>query len=154
MTKLKIKPRLLKICELIEPNSKIIDVGADHALLDIYLNKYKNCTCLAIDISEKCIEKAKENIIKYEANVETKVNDGLKNIKLKDEIIVISGMGTKTIKEILDTDIKNDLLLVSHTKINELKEFLKEKNYQITIEKEIFDKKKYTIIYAKNNHQK
>ena len=151
MTNLKIKPRLLEICNLIKPNSEIIDVGADHALLDIYLNKYKNCTCLAIDISKNCIEKAKQNIKKYEANVKTKINDGLKNIKLKNEIIIISGMGTKTIKKILDFEIKNDLLLVSHTKIDELKEFLINKNYQITIEKEIFDRKKYTIIYAKNN---
>lgn len=149
MTNLKIKPRLLEICNLIKPNSKIIDVGADHALLDIYLNKYKNCTCLAIDISENCIQRAKENIIKYDAKVETKVNDGLNDIKLKDEIIVISGMGTKTIKKILNRNIENDLIIVTHTNIEELKEFLKSKKYEIALEKKIFDKKKYTIICAK-----
>lgn len=153
MTNLKIRTRLLEICNLIEPNSKIIDVGADHALLDIYLNKYKNCQCLAIDISEACITKAKENIKKYNAKVETKVNDGLEGIKLNNEIIVISGMGTKTIKKILNIDIQNDLLLVSHTKIDELKEFLINKKYQIITEKEIFDKKKYTIIYAKSKKE-
>ncbi|MBR3199039.1 MAG: tRNA (adenine(22)-N(1))-methyltransferase TrmK [Bacilli bacterium] len=154
MINIKIKPRLLEISNLIKPNSKIIDVGADHALLDIYLNKYKNCSCLAIDISEKCIEKAKMNIEKYNANVQTKVNNGLENIKLNDEIIVISGMGTQKIKKILDIDLKNDLLIVSHTKIDELKEFLLNKKYTITIEKEIFDRKKYTIIYAKNNQNR
>ncbi len=149
MTNLKIKPRLLEICNLIEPNSKIVDVGADHALLDIYLNKHKNCTCLATDISEKCIERAKQNIIKYNANVKTKINDGLNGLELNDEIIVISGMGTITIKKILNKDITNDLIVVTHTDVDELKSFLKNKNYEITLEKNIFDKRKYTIIYAK-----
>ena len=54
---------------------------------------------IGIDISPKTIERAKENIIKYNANVDTKVNDGLTNIKLKDEIVIISGVGTKTIKK-------------------------------------------------------
>ncbi len=149
MTNLKIRPRLLEICNLIKSGSKIIDIGADHALLDIYLNKYKNCSCLATDISEKCIERARQNIIKYNANIETKVCDGLDNIKLNDEIIVISGMGTRSIKKILDKEIKNDLIIVSHTDIDELKLFLKNKKYEITLEKDIFDKRKYTIIYAK-----
>ena len=50
---MKLKPRLQAIANLIKDNSKIIDVGADHGLLDIYLSKYKNCTCLATDISPK-----------------------------------------------------------------------------------------------------
>ena len=149
MTNLKLKPRLQEICNLIKPNSKIIDVGADHALLDIYLNKHKNCDCLAIDISEKCIERAKENIKKYDANIKTKVNDGLNGINLNDEIIVISGMGTKTIKNILNLQLTNDLIIVTHTDINELKEFLINKNYNIDLEKDIFDKRKYTILYFK-----
>lgn len=145
---MKIKPRLLEICNLIEQNSKVIDVGADHALLDIYLNKYKNCTCLAIDKSEKCIERAKENTVKYNANIKIKVNDGLKGLDLNDEIIVISGMGTKTIKKILDRKITNDLIIVTHTDLEELKKFLTNKNYTIVLEKDIFDKRKYTIIYG------
>ena len=72
MTNLKLKPRLLEICNLIEPNSKVIDVGADHALLDIYLNKYKNCSCLAIDISKECVIRAVKNSIKYDANIQNK----------------------------------------------------------------------------------
>ena len=58
-------------------------------------------------------------------------------------------MGTKTIKKILDINITNDLIIVTHTDINELKEFLINKKYLITLEKNIFDSRKYTIIYAK-----
>ena len=146
---MKLKPRLQAIADLIDNNSKIIDVGADHGLLDIYLTKYKNCTCLATDISAKCLERAIYNSIKYKTPILTKVNDGLKNLKLNDEIIVISGMGTRLIQKILKDDIKNDLIISSHTNIEDLKDFLKEKNYKIYKEVQVKEKKEYTIIYAK-----
>lgn len=47
----------------------------------------------------------------------------LKNIKLKDEIIIISGMGTRNIIKILNDNITNDLILSSHTNILDLKSF-------------------------------
>lgn len=140
--------RLKAIADLIEDNSKVIDVGADHGLLSIYLSKYKNCSCLATDISPKCLERAKINSVKYSSNISFKVTDGLSGISLKDEIIVIAGMGTKSIKKILDFELDNDLIIMSHTNILELKEFLISKNYNIILEKEIFDKHKYTIIKA------
>ena len=77
------------------------------------------------------------------------VTDGLNNLKLTDEIIIISGMGTKRIKKILTPDITNDLVISSHTKIPDLKKFLKRKHYKISQEKHVSDKKTYTIIYAK-----
>ena len=133
MTNLKLKKRLLEICNLIEDNSKVIDVGCDHALLDIYLTKYKKCSCLAIDKSIKCTLRAYENSIKYDANLLIKCNDGLNNLSLSDEIIVISGMGTKKIKKILDKDISNTLIISTHTDLDELKEFLKNKKYKILL---------------------
>jgi len=145
---IKLKPRLLSICDEIEPNSKVIDVGCDHALLDIYLTKYKNCTCLAVDKSVNCTIRAYENTIKYNANLLIKCNDGLKGISLNNEIIVISGMGTKTIKKILDIDLSNTLIISTHTDIEELKDFLHKKNYKIIIEKEIYDRRNYKIIKA------
>lgn len=146
---MKLKPRLQAIADLIKPNTKVIDIGADHGLLDIYLAKYKNCSCLATDISPQCIEKAKQNAEKYQANIETKVTNGLEGIKLDNEIIVISGMGTRLIKKIINRKISNDLIILSHTNIEELKEFLKEINYKVVEEKIINEKKEYQIIYAK-----
>ena len=146
---MKLSKRLQTICDLIESNSKIIDVGADHAFLDIYLNKYKNCQCLAIDKSKYCTETAINNAKKYEADITAITNDGLANIKLNNEIIVISGMGTRNIIKILNFDITNDLILSSHTNIEDLKEFLKEKKYYIYKEVIIEDGKTYDIIYAK-----
>ena len=146
---MKLSKRLKAISDLIENNSKIIDVGSDHAFLDIYLNKYNNCQCLAIDKSKYCTMTAINNAKKYDATIKAITNDGLNNIKLDNEIIVISGMGTRNIIKILSFDLTNDLILSSHTNIDELKEFLKAKHYYIYKELIIDDGKTYNIIYAK-----
>ena len=150
---MKLSKRLQTISDLIKPNSKIIDVGADHAFLDIYLNKYKNCHCLAIDKSKYCTKTAIENAKKYKADIKAITNDGLKNIKLNDEIIVISGMGTRNIMKILNFDLKNDLILSSHTNIDDLKEFLKNKGYYIYKEVIIEEYKTYDVIYARKEEK-
>ena len=150
---MKLSKRLKAISDLIPANSNVIDVGADHAFLDIYLNKYKNCHCLAIDKSKYCTETAIKNAEKYEANIEAITNDGLQNIKLKNEIIVISGMGTRNIMKILDFHITNDLILSSHTNIDDLKNFLKEKKYYIYKEVMVEDGKTYDVIYARKEEK-
>ena len=145
---MKLSKRLKSIADLILDGSDVIDVGADHGLLSIYLNKYKNCSCLATDISHKSLERAKINSIKYNSSISFMVTDGLNGINLSNQVIVIAGMGTKTIKKILDIELDNDLIIMSHTNINELKEFLASKSYNIVLEKEVFDKRYYTIIKA------
>ena len=115
---MKLSKRLKAISDLIPDDSFVIDVGSDHAFLDIYLNKYKNCQCLAIDKSKYCTETALANALKYDSEIMAITNDGLNGISLNDEIIVISGMGTRNIVKILDFDITNDLILSSHTNID------------------------------------
>ena len=57
--------RIRILASLIEPNKNIVDIGCDHALLDIYLTLYNHNSCIATDINEKAIQHAKENIKKY-----------------------------------------------------------------------------------------
>ncbi len=145
----KLSKRLKAICDFVPNNSKIIDVGADHALVDIYLTKEKGCICLATDISEKCIEKAKKNIKKANLNIKTIVTNGLNGITLNDEIILIAGMGTHNILKILDTNITNDLIISSHNDIPLLRNNLQKKGYYIQNEKVVYDKHYYIITYYK-----
>ena len=151
---MKLSKRLKALSDFIPTESHVIDVGADHAYLDIYLNLYKKCDCLALDKSKYCVKAASENAKKYKANIKVAINDGLKGIPLNNEIIVISGMGTKNIIKILSIDINNDLVLSSHTDINLLKEFLNRKDYNIVKEITINDGKIYNIIYAKKVNKK
>ena len=61
-----ISKRLRAISDFISDNSFILDIGCDHALLDIYcaLNK-KNVKAIASDINEGPLAMAKENVQKY-----------------------------------------------------------------------------------------
>ncbi len=146
---MKLSKRLQKICDFIPNDSKVIDVGADHALVDIYLNKYKNCTCLATDISASCIQKCQQNILMAKADVQTLVTDGLNNINLTNEIIIIAGMGGHRILNILDKNITNDLIISSHSDTPLIRKLMYEKGYHIFKEEAVFEKKYYIITYYK-----
>lgn len=151
---MKLSKRLKAICDLVPNDSKVIDVGADHAYTSIYLEKEKNCHCLATDISKNSIKKANENIKKYESNVKTLMTDGLNNINLESQIIIISGMGTHTIIDILNKKITNDIIISSHTNIPLLRKFMFKKDYHIFKEIAVKDKHFYIITYYKYGKKK
>ena len=80
--------RLQEIANFIPNDSKIINVGTDHALLEIYLAQTKNIESIGIDISYPSVLKAKENVLK--TNLQDKITilhkDRLKNIDWKYSI--------------------------------------------------------------------
>lgn len=141
--------RLHSIADMIPSDSRVIDVGCDHALLSIYLEKEKNCTCIATDINDNALESARINKKKYNSNIEIVLTDGINNIDIKsDDYIVIAGMGTTTINHILDNKIlSNNLVLASNNQIFELRKIVTSLGYKIQDEKYICDhQKKYVII--------
>ena len=119
--------RLKEIASLIPNSSKVVDIGCDHGLLDIYLTKNKNCTCIASDISSNVLVNTKKNIDKY--NLEDKIkiicSNGLENIDVNGfDTLVISGMGTSTILSILDNEKVNEfdkLIIQSNNDIEKLR---------------------------------
>lgn len=145
-----ISKRLETIASLIPKNSHVIDVGCDHALLDIYLVMDKDCTCLALDISASALKGARNNIHKYklEKKITIVKTDGLKDIEVNNnDYIVISGMGTSTIKHILGTNkLSNNLIISTHNEYDSLRAFVIKLGYKITDELFLFDKDKPYII--------
>ena len=86
----------------------IIDVGCDHALLDIYLVKRNmDMTPVGSDIKEGPLEHAKANIEKegLENKIELRLGDGLSTYKNEDTVI-ISGMGGRNIIGICKNNMK------------------------------------------------
>ncbi len=145
--------RLKEIANLIPSKVRVIDVGCDHALLDIYLVKKDNTiTCLATDIAESSLEKAIFNIKK--SNCEDKINtmltSGLTNIKVTDnDYIVLSGMGTNTIIDIVKSRLKeiNNIIIQSNHDLELLREFMFENGFKIKTEKIVYEKRYYVIIH-------
>ena len=143
--------RIKALASLVENDAKIIDIGTDHALLPIYLylNKITK-NIVASDISNLALEYARANLIKY--NLEDKIklvlSDGFKNLDEKFDIAVISGMGTDTIKKILDyKDLPRKLIISSHKNVSSLRSYMQSIEYKLI--KEVVVKKRnkfYNII--------
>ena len=156
--------RLKEIANYIPDNIKMVDIGCDHALLDIYLYKNrKNIKIIASDINENALNQAKNNIKKnkLEKYIETRISNGLDNIS-KEEIdtIVISGMGAHTIVGILHTNLDKlinvkNIIVQSNNHIDFLRKKITELNYYIESEKLVKDNKIiYTIISFKKGKKR
>ena len=149
--------RLQAIATLVDIDSKVIDVGCDHALLDIYLTLNNGNKCIATDINKNALENAKKNIEKYnlKSKIKTKLTNGLNGINISDsDNIVISGMGTHTIIDILNTNkLSNTLIISSNNDIEILRREVVKLGYMIDSEIFLFDKgKPYIIIkFLKGN---
>lgn len=154
---IKLSKRLETISSLIPNQSKVIDIGCDHGLLDIYLYQKKISTkIIASDINESALNNAKENIRKnnLEDKIETRLGNGLDTLKETDNIdtIIISGMGAHTVIGIIKNNFNklkniNTIVIQSNTKNELLRREITKLNFIIDDELLVEDNKKiYTII--------
>ena len=145
---MKINSRLKKIGDLVEANSFCLDVGCDHALLDIYLvSKKKNIQAVASDIAEGPLEQAKNNIKRerLEDKIETRLGSGLKTYTDEINTVIISGMGGRNIIGICKEDLKIlkkiDTLIISPNNYqDDVKRFLTKNGFYIENEEFVKDK--------------
>lgn len=145
---IKLSKRLEVVASYINDNVKLVDIGCDHGLLDIYLAKNrKNITIIASDINENALNNAISNIKKYKLEniINYRISNGLDNI-LKEEIdtIVISGMGAHTIVGILYKNMKKlehvkDIIIQSNNNIDFLRYKVTKLGYYIKDEKLVKD---------------
>lgn len=147
---------------MIDDNSTIVDIGCDHANLDIYLSLTRqNVYCVAVDIREEIIKNVKKKIEKFKLKDKIKAYqaDGLENIEIdKNAIIVFSGLGTSTIVNILKNNIHKltpTLIIQSNNDLTELRKEVVNFGYYIAEEKFITDRHKdYVIIKFVKGHKK
>ena len=160
---MKINARLKKIGDLVEANSFCLDVGCDHALLDIYLvHRNMNIRTVASDIAEGPLNQAKDNIKRehLEKEIETRLGPGLSTYTKEINTIIISGMGGRNIIGICKNDIKVlktvDTLIISPNNFQEdVKRYLCKNGFYISNEEFVKDKKFiYQIIIFKKGKEK
>lgn len=149
---MKISKRLQAISDFVDDNSNIIDVGCDHALLDIYLfrNK-KNVALIASDVKEGPLKQARGNIEKYGCNIKVKQGFGISTIEDETDTVVIAGMGGDTVIDILEKDkekLKNvkNLLISPQSEWKKVRGFITSLGFYIQNEKIMIDSNKYYLI--------
>ena len=160
---MKINERLKKIGDLVEANSFCLDVGCDHALLDIYLvHKNKNIKAVASDIKEGPLEQAKKNIQRerLENEIEVRLGPGLKTYSKEINTIIISGMGGRTIIGICKDSPKvlkqvETLIISPNNFQEEVKRYLCKNGFYIDNEEFVKEKKFiYQILIFKKGKKK
>lgn len=152
---IKLSKRLEAIASFVRRDAKIVDIGCDHAYLDIYLvERNPNIKAIALDLREGALKQARSNIIKYhmENVIDVRLSNGLDKIN-KDEVdtIIISGMGTQTIIDIITigreklTNV-SDLIIQPNNDYYNLRKSICSLGYKITNEKLAKDKGKIYLI--------
>lgn len=154
--------RINAICSLLNPEDKFIDIGCDHAYVPIHLAKKGAKKILASDIHPKALEIAKKNIQEagFEKCIAVQESDGLKKIDTKEyDTLVITGMGTKTIMQILQEKAKlrsiKKMILSSHQDLYELRYFMSKLGYALQKEIAVCEKgHDYIIMLYQKRKQK
>ena len=152
---IKLSKRLLSIANLVDDNSKVVDIGCDHGLVSIYLAMNKqNISIIASDINQNALDNAIKNINKYHLENKIKVclSNGLENINDEIDTIIISGMGGHTIIDILTNNQEklntvNNIIIQSNNDIEYVRRKIVKLGYYIKKEELILDKNiYYTVI--------
>lgn len=160
---MKLSKRLEAIADFVEPTDRIIDIGCDHANLDIYLcEKYNDLNLIASDIHEGALNQAKTNIEKHDLNkrIETRLGDGLTIVNPDEfDTIIISGMGFHNIKKILSNAPKMinypKIIIQCNTDVVKLRTFVTKLGYKISREELVLDNEIiYTIIEFTKGEEK
>ena len=135
---IRLSSRLQKIADFIPTNSRVVDVGTDHAYLPIWLLQNNICkSAIATDINEGPLRNAAKDAAAagVVAHLQLLLCNGLAMCPSDAvDAIVIAGMGGETIAEILAAShwaLEKRLLLQPQSKIFELRAFLRRNGCRI-----------------------
>lgn len=145
--------RLEVISSYINSNEKVLDVGADQAYLSKLLAKRKIYS-IASDIHDYIIEKAiKSTKEEYKSYITFMVSDGVPNINESEYTLVLAGMGSYTILDIINRSNKefNKIVTISNNNHDMLRKDMLKFGYKVSSEEIIKEKNKYynLIVFTK-----
>ncbi|MEG2620946.1 MAG: class I SAM-dependent methyltransferase [Bacilli bacterium] len=142
MINIKISKRLEAVAKLIDKDASIIDVGCDHALLDIYLVLNKMVEkAIATDVTIGALKQASKNISFYNLDkvIDTRLGDGITVLNDNDKVntIVISGLGFQKIINILEDSkekLTNTIIIQSNNGVDLVRNKMMKLGYSIVKE--------------------
>ena len=160
---MKINSRIKLIGDLVSDNSVCLDVGCDHAFLDIYLEKSnRGIKAIASDIAEGPLEAARSNIKRenLEGKIEVRLGNGLDTYTNDIDTVVISGMGGRNMIGIFKNNIKKlknieTLILSPNNYQEDVKLYLTKNGFYIDNEEFVREKKFiYQVIVFKKGKKR
>ena len=156
---MKLSKRLQAAADFVDSKDKTLDIGCDHGYLDIYLalNK-KNKLIIASDISNEVIKTTNSNLKKYnvEKQIKTYCTDGVLNITENYNTIIVTGLGSHTILNILKQAKRvNKLIISSNNNWDLVRKDVINLGYNLVEEKLIYEKGKiYSVMLFVKGYKK
>lgn len=147
-----ISERLLAIANLIHPHANVIDVGADHGLLEKYLiDSGKVNSIFAVENKKGPFEILRKNLKDYDVNVS--LSDGLDEMPPETNVIVLAGMGGNLIVDILKKDPNKlnaieQIVVDAHKDAELVRREVIKLGYRIEKEKIVVENKIYYFIIS------
>ena len=153
--------RLTRVASFVPNESKVCDVGSDHAYLPVYLIQNDQITsAIAGEVVEGPYLSAKQTVRDYrmENRIEVRLGDGLQILSKEDDItaVTICGMGGELISRILEAGYSGGhlnglerLILQPNVAEHFVREWLMNHSYHIVEETVVEDNHRlYEIIVA------
>lgn len=150
--------RLEEISKFIEKDSVIVDIGSDHGKLIKYLFDIKKIyKAYATEINYGPYLNCKNNT--NEIDVEVFHTDGLINFERNVDAAIISGLGSNSMINIIDSSINKFkkmkyFVIQPMNKLQNIRRFLFENSFSIIREATILDNFYYNIMLVINKKQK
>ena len=120
--------RIDKLCAYLDPCESFADIGCDHGYCTRYMLKNNLCKSAVIsDVSEKCLEKAKNLLAGYlsDGRLRAVCCNGLSEIDKDTEQVLIAGMGGEEIVAILKSSfIPESFVLQPMKNVRLVREYL------------------------------
>ena len=146
-----VSSRIKAIGDFIENGDIVVDVGADHGLLELYLIAiYKNVYITAVE-NKAGPFKILERGLKGVKNVKLSFSDGISAVDEKTKTVVLAGMGGINIKNILDAYPEkvvrlNKIIIDAHRDMDIARKTILDYGFDFAREKIIYEQGKFYII--------
>ena len=153
MTAHSLDPRLSLVFDLYDPCDLGADIGTDHAHLPAALLQRGRCRHMILtDISEGALQNARSEIRRFRLSdrVDFRLGDGLLPLEEKCGMISITGMGGRTIRDILLAGRERlrgaGLVLSAHTDLPLIREAVEQVGYRLEREEPCLSAGRYYLV--------
>ena len=148
-----LSPRLSLVFDLYDPCDLAADIGTDHAHLPAALLQRGRCQHMILtDISPDALSRARAEIVRCRLSdrAELRLGDGLSPLSETCSVISITGMGGRTIRNILLSGQEKlhgaALVLSAHTDWHLIRQTISDIGYHLEREEPCFDAGRYYLV--------